>query len=105
VPRAIQDSIQLGSISLFLVALLKFNVPIATFEVILVIRFWTSCEGEGSGLWGGISFPLNLSCDFLQPPHRRCVLLSPKGGRQTSPELSFILLFFFFQLSLGEHLH
>jgi hypothetical protein len=83
----------------------RFNVPIATLKVILVIHFWASGEGEGPGLWRGISFPLNFSCHFLQLPHRGNILLSPNGGRYTSPELSFAFLFFFFQLSLGEHLH
>jgi hypothetical protein len=85
--------------------MLKLNVPIATLKVILIIHFWASGEGEGQGLWGGVNFPLNFSCHFLQPPHRGSILLSPKGWRHTSTELSFIFLFLFFQLSLAEHLH
>ena len=85
--------------------MLRFNVPIATFKVVLVIHFWASGEGEGSGLWRDISFPLNLSCHFLQSPYRGSVLLSPKGGRQTSPELSIILLYLLSQFSLGDYLH
>ena len=93
---AIPDFCYIDSVRFSFGAVLSFDTSIATFEVILIIRFWASCEGEGSGLWRGISFPLNLPCHFLQSPYRGSILLSPEGGRQASPELSFILFFLFF---------